>query len=76
MTFEYHKKLILAFLIIIIRKEVLTQMKNSLNIEKYERRITPLERIFAWSPYAIVTVVARIKGNISEAALINAVDKV
>jgi NRPS condensation-like uncharacterized protein len=51
-------------------------MKKSLNIEKYERKITPLERIFAWSPYAIVTVVARIKGNISEAMLINAVDKV
>ena len=64
------------FLIINIRKEVLTQMKNSLNIEKYERRITPLERIFAWSPYAIVTVVARIKGNISEAMLKKAVGKV
>ncbi|MHA2165200.1 MAG: condensation domain-containing protein, partial [Candidatus Hodarchaeales archaeon] len=51
-------------------------MKNSLNIEKYERRITPLERIFAWSPYAIVTVVARIKGNISETMLKNAVSKV
>jgi len=51
-------------------------MKNSLNIEQYERRITPLERIFAWSPYAIVTVVARIKGNLSETMLRNAVDKV
>ena len=51
-------------------------MKNSLNIEQYERRITTLERIFAWSPYAIVAVVARIKGNISETMLKNAVSKV
>jgi NRPS condensation-like uncharacterized protein len=65
--------MILTFLVLITRKEVLTQMKNSLNIEEYERRITPLERIFAWSPYAIVTVVARIKGNISETMLRNAV---
>jgi NRPS condensation-like uncharacterized protein len=50
-------------------------MKNSLSIEKYERRITPVERIFAWSPFAIVTVVARIKGNISETMLKNAVIK-
>ncbi|MHA1978927.1 MAG: condensation domain-containing protein [Candidatus Hodarchaeales archaeon] len=51
-------------------------MKNSLNIEEYKRKITPLERIFARSPYAIVTVVARIKGNVSETMLKNAVGKI
>ncbi len=43
---------------------------------KYERRITPLERLFSRSPFSIVAVVARIKGNISERMLIDAVSKV
>ena len=43
---------------------------------KYERRITPIERFFSRSPFSIVTVVARIKGNISERMLKNAVYKV
>ncbi len=44
--------------------------------EKYQRKITPIERIFSRSPFSIVAVVARIKGNISEKMLINAVAKV
>ena len=51
-------------------------MLENLKVKKYERKITPNERIFSRSPSAIVTVVARIKGNISESMLINAVSKV
>jgi len=43
--------------------------------EIYERRVTPLERFFSWSPYSTVTVVARIKGDISEQMLTEAVKK-
>ncbi|MHA2248541.1 MAG: condensation domain-containing protein [Candidatus Hodarchaeales archaeon] len=50
-------------------------MKNSLNIEKYERKVSPLERIFNRSPFAIVTMVARIKGNVTEDLLKSAVNK-
>jgi len=46
------------------------------NNKKYERKVTPLERIFARSPYAIVTMVARIKGNVSENMLKDAIKKV
>ena len=51
-------------------------MWENLKVKKYERKITPLERIFSRSPSAIVAVVARIKGNISERMLINAVSQV
>jgi NRPS condensation-like uncharacterized protein len=50
-------------------------MSENLELEKYERKITPLERFFAHSPYAIVTMVARIEGNVSESMLRNAVGK-
>ena len=50
-------------------------MLKNLKVKKYERKITPLERMFSRSPFSIVTVVARIKGNISEIMLINAVPK-
>lgn len=40
------------------------------------RKITPLERLFTRSPFSIVTIVARIKGNISESMLRNAISKV
>ena len=45
-------------------------------IKKYERRITSIERLFSRSPFSIVTVVARIKGNISANMLLSAVSKV
>ena len=41
-----------------------------------KRKISPVERIFAHSPFAIVTIVARIKGNVSETMLRDAVQKV
>ena len=42
----------------------------------YERRITPIERLFTRSPFSLVTMVARIKGDVSEEGLIQAVTKV
>jgi NRPS condensation-like uncharacterized protein len=51
-------------------------MLEKQKIKKYERKITPLERVFAKAPYSIVTMVAQIKGNVSESMLINAVSKV
>ena len=51
-------------------------MSENLKVKKYERKITPLERFFARSPYSIVTMVARIKGNVSESMLRNAVSQV
>ena len=44
--------------------------------KKYERKVTPLERMFARAPFSIVTVVARIKGSVTESLLKNAVSKV
>ncbi|NHJ01768.1 MAG: hypothetical protein EAX86_06465 [Candidatus Heimdallarchaeota archaeon] len=51
-------------------------MKDTLKVKKYERRITPLERVFNRSPFAIVTMVARIKGVISENLFREAINKV
>ena len=50
-------------------------LENS-DTRKYERKVTPIERFFAWSPYSIVTMVARIKGQVSENMLRDAVSKV
>jgi predicted amino acid-binding ACT domain protein len=44
-------------------------------MEKHERIVSPVERIFMQSPYAIVAMVARIKGNVSESMLKDAVKK-
>ncbi len=57
-------------------KEVLTQMIEKTESKKYSRKVTPLERIFTRSPYGIVTMVARINGNVTEAMLTQAVSKV
>ncbi|MBN1581753.1 MAG: hypothetical protein JXA89_13700 [Anaerolineae bacterium] len=43
---------------------------------QYERKVTPIERSLSLSPFAIVTMVARIKGNVSERMLTNAVSQV
>jgi len=51
-------------------------MSDNREVKKYERKITPIERLFSRSPFSIVTVVARIKGNVSEDMLIHAVSKV
>ena len=45
-------------------------------IHKSERKVTSLERVFYYSPFSIVTVVARVKGNITVDMLMNAVEKV
>jgi NRPS condensation-like uncharacterized protein len=46
-----------------------------MKINKIERKVAPLERFLSLSPYSIVTVVARIKGNITEDMLTEAVNK-
>jgi len=48
----------------------------ALNENKYERKVTAFEQLFSYSPFSIVTVVARIKGNITVDMLMNAVEKV
>lgn len=44
--------------------------------KEYERRMTPLERMYLRSPYSIVAMVARIKGSVSESVLASAVSQV
>jgi NRPS condensation-like uncharacterized protein len=51
-------------------------MSEDLQVAKYERKATSVERFFTRSPFSIVTMVARIKGNVSEEMLRNAVAKV
>ena len=51
-------------------------MSKNQEVMKYEREVTPAERFFTRSPYSIVTMIARIKGNVSEKMLKNAVAKV
>ena len=51
-------------------------MINNPKIKKYERKMTPSERMFTRAPYAVVTVVARIEGDVSEEMLTKAVAKV
>lgn len=43
---------------------------------RYERKVTPVERFLSLSPYAVVTMVARIKGEVSESMLAHAVAQV
>ena len=43
--------------------------------KKYERRISPLERMFTRSTFSKVTVVARIKGKVTENMVKNAASK-
>jgi NRPS condensation-like uncharacterized protein len=51
-------------------------MSANLKIEEFARKITPAERFFTHSPFAIVTMVARIKGYVSAEMLENAIAKV
>jgi len=51
-------------------------MLENQKVVQYERKITPIERMFHRSPYSIVTLVARIKGNVTEDMLVKAVAKV
>jgi len=45
-------------------------------VMKFERKATSVERFFTRSPFSIVTMVARIKGNVTEEMLRNAIGKV
>jgi len=45
------------------------------NLDNYERKITPFESMLSYSPFSIVTVVARINGNVTLEMLRNAVEK-
>ena len=51
-------------------------MKNKLNTNTYQRKVTGAERFFSHSPFSTVTMVARIKGEVTEVMLRNAVEKV
>jgi NRPS condensation-like uncharacterized protein len=51
-------------------------MSENHSVKKYERKVTPIERLFTRSPYSIVTMVARIRGSVSESMLRSAVSKV
>jgi NRPS condensation-like uncharacterized protein len=51
-------------------------MSESQNPRRYERKISPVERLLSLSPFAVVTMVARIKGSVSEGMLRSAVSRV
>ncbi len=46
------------------------------DLKPYERKVTPLERMLRRSPYSVVTMMARIGGDVSETMLRDAVAKV
>ena len=50
-------------------------MSENSEVKKYERKVTGAERFFSHSPFSIVTMVARIKGKVTEEVLKNAVAK-
>lgn len=49
---------------------------DNVKTKPYKRAITPIERIFLWSPFSIVTMVVRIKGDVGESSLRQAAAKV
>ena len=51
-------------------------MSANVEAKKVERKVTSAERFFTRSPFSIVTMVARIKGNVTEVMLKNAVAKI
>ncbi len=50
-------------------------MQKNTNSKKYERKVTGAERFFSHSPFSTVTMVARIKGNVTADMLQSAVEK-
>ena len=50
-------------------------MHKNRNLQKYERKVTGAERFFSHAPFSTVTMVARIKGNVTEEMLTCAVEK-
>ena len=55
-----------------MKSEIMRENKEPKN---FERKVTGAERFFSHSPFSIVTMVARIKGNVTEEMLKNAVAK-
>ncbi len=51
-------------------------MQKNPNLKRYERKVTGAERFFSHSPFSTVTMVARIKGNMTADMLKSAVEKV
>ncbi len=51
-------------------------MHKNTNLQKYERKVTGAERFFSHAPFSTVTMIARIKGNVTEEMLKSAVEKV
>ncbi len=51
-------------------------MNKNVNLQKYERKVTGAERFFSHAPFSTVTMIARIKGNVTEEMLKCAVEKV
>ncbi|MFC1947463.1 hypothetical protein ACFLXY_06045 [Chloroflexota bacterium] len=51
-------------------------MLTNVDIEVYRRQITNLERYFSLSPYSLVAVIVRIKGNVSQDMIKTAVSKI
>ncbi len=51
-------------------------MSENIELQKYKRKVTGAERFFSHSPFSIVTIVARIKGNVTEEMLKNTVAQV
>jgi hypothetical protein len=51
-------------------------MSDHQTLGRYERKVTPIERSLSLSPFSIVTMVARIVGEVSESMLVDAVSKV
>jgi len=50
-------------------------MSEDHTIKVYKRQLTPIERFFTRSPFSIVTMVARIRGNVTESMVRDAVSK-
>ena len=51
-------------------------MQQNTNLNTYERKVTGAERFFSHSPFSTVTMVARIKGTVTEDMVKAAVEKV
>ncbi len=54
----------------------LKTMSENHRIKVYKRPLTPIERFFTRSPFSIVTLVARIRGNVTDGMIRDAVSKV
>jgi NRPS condensation-like uncharacterized protein len=64
-----------AILTLVNLGKEMKMMSENHQVVKYERKATGAERFYSHSPFSIVTMVARIKGNVTEEMLKNAVVK-